>query len=387
MKVLMTADAVGGVWTYALDLCAALREHNVRFVLVTMGPRPSDEQRAAARSLGNVELIESDYRLEWMEDPWSDVTAAGDFLLALASAKAVDLIHLNGYSHAALPWRRPIVCVAHSCVATWWQAVHSAPAPAQWDMYRSYVARGLNSAAAVVAPTLAFMNQLRQCYEFDRPVRVIHNARAPAPFGNASQPRAHDTHLDDLVEQGGRPAIVLACGRPWDASKNMRVLDDASAGASWPAYVIGAVVGPNGQSFASASLRCLGTLPSAEVESWLRRVTIFVHPALYEPFGLAVLEAALAGCTLVLADIPTLRELWDGAAQFFDPRDSRQLRAVIDELIAQPERRESLTAAARERAGRYRIEATAAEYVDLYRELLPTDASERRAPNDKRAVA
>lgn len=389
MKVLMTADAVGGVWTYALDLCAALREHDVRFVLATMGPRPSEEQRAAAHALDNVELLESDYRLEWMEDPWLDVTAAGGWLLELASANAVDLIHLNGYSHAALPWRRPVICVGHSCVATWWQAVHgaSAPAPAQWDMYRSYVARGLSSADCVVAPTAAFLDQLRGCYEFHRATRVIHNARAQVAIARANQRRVHDMHLDDAVGQVGRAPIVLACGRPWDASKNMRLLDDAAAGASWSACVIGAAVGPDGQSFAPTSLQCLGTLPAEDVGSWLRRADVFVHPALYEPFGLAVLEAALAGCALVLADIPTLRELWAGAAEFFDPRDSRHLRAVIDELIARPERRELLAAAARERATRYRIEATAVEYLRLYQELLGTHARERRAPNDKRAVA
>lgn len=373
----MTADAVGGVWTYALDLCAALREHDVHIVIATMGPRPSDEQRAAAHALDNVTLVESDYRLEWMEDPWADVTAAGDSLLELATANGVDLVHLNGYSHAALPWRRPVVCVAHSCVATWWQAVHGVPAPAQWDMYRSQVARGLNSADCVVAPTAAFLDQLLGCYEFNRPMRVIHNARVHAELGHAD-----DKHRDDV-------SIVLACGRPWDASKNMRVLDDASAGASWSAYVIGGVVGPDGQSFVPASLRCLGTLPPDAVESWQRRADIFVHPALYEPFGLAVLEAALAGCALVLADIPTLRELWIGAAAFFDCHDSRHLRAVIDELIAHPERREHLVAAARERASRYRIESSAAEYMSLYRELLDTHHGRaKRSPSDhKRAVA
>lgn len=372
MKVLMTVDAVGGVWTYALDLCAALREYDVSFVLVTMGPRPSDAQRAVAQSLLNVELVESDYRLEWMEDPWSDVGAAGDFLQELASVEAVDLIHLNGYSHASLAWRRPVVCVAHSCVATWWQAVHGTPAPAQWDVYRSHVTRGLNSADAVVGPTFAFIDQLRECYEFDRPVRVIHNARA------------HSAQSSAAIDKVESDAIVLACGRPWDASKNMRLLDDASVGASWPAYVVGSVLGPDGQSFAPTSLRCLGTLSSDEVEAWLQRARIVVHPALYEPFGLAVLEAALAGCALVLADIPTLRELWNGAAEFFDPHDSRQLRAVTDGLIAQPTRCTSLGAAARERATRYRIEATAAGYMDLYRELLRSNAV---APDNKRAVA
>ena len=37
-SVLMTADAVGGVWTYAMELCAALGGRGVRVALVVMGP-------------------------------------------------------------------------------------------------------------------------------------------------------------------------------------------------------------------------------------------------------------------------------------------------------------------------------------------------------------
>ena len=46
LPVLMTADAVGGVWHYALALCAALPE--IRFVLAVMGPMPSAAQREEA---------------------------------------------------------------------------------------------------------------------------------------------------------------------------------------------------------------------------------------------------------------------------------------------------------------------------------------------------
>ncbi|HWK48917.1 MAG TPA: glycosyltransferase family 4 protein, partial [Steroidobacter sp.] len=168
----MTADAVGGVWTYALDLCSALSEQDVEVMLATMGPRPTEAQRRAARVLDNVQLVESDYRLEWMTDPWGDVATAGEWLIDLAASNDVDLIHLNGYSHAALPWRRPVVCVAHSCVSTWWQAVYGTRPPEQWNEYCRHVTNGLNSADAVIAPTAAFLQDLRSTYAFTRPARV-----------------------------------------------------------------------------------------------------------------------------------------------------------------------------------------------------------------------
>src|SRR3954471_9430167 len=59
MKVLMTADAVGGVWTYAIELAHALQPFGVEVVLATMGRAPSEEQRREARARGNVLIEES----------------------------------------------------------------------------------------------------------------------------------------------------------------------------------------------------------------------------------------------------------------------------------------------------------------------------------------
>ncbi len=363
MKLLMTADAVGGVWTYALDLCAALAAHEVEVVLATMGPRPTDSQRTAANALSNVRLVESDFRLEWMTEPRDDVVAAGEWLLDLAAADSADVIHLNGYSHAALPWERPVVCVAHSCVTTWWQAVHGSLPPASWDEYRRRVLCGLNSADIIIAPTAAFLNQVSATYAVTRPTRVIRNGRARTAFNGDVR----------------REPLVLACGRPWDVSKNIRVLDEASHDAPWSACVIGNPAGPNGQSFIPSNLRALGDQSAHEVHAWMRKARIFVHPAIYEPFGLVVLEASLAGCALVLADIPTLRELWNGAAAFFEPRDSRELRATLQTLLDDPNRQRELARAARARADEYSIAAAAAEYFDTYQSLLCGRANRRRA--------
>src|SRR5918994_3196625 len=76
-RVLMTADAVGGVWDYALQLAEGLGTCGVEVTLATMGPLPRDDQRAAAREVPGLRLIESDYRLEWAAHPWDDVARAG----------------------------------------------------------------------------------------------------------------------------------------------------------------------------------------------------------------------------------------------------------------------------------------------------------------------
>src|SRR5690554_2972369 len=101
-RVLMTADALGGVWTYSMELCRALGEHDVEVLLATMGAMPSEDQREEAHRLQNVELVSSRFPLEWMADSWPGVAAAGRWLLELERRFAPDVIHLNGYVHSAL---------------------------------------------------------------------------------------------------------------------------------------------------------------------------------------------------------------------------------------------------------------------------------------------
>src|SRR5215208_260477 len=98
-KVLMTADTVGGVWNYSLDLARGLSERGVEVALATMGEPPSEAQREMAGRVPRLRLFESSFRLEWMEEPWREVERAGEWLLALEDRFGPDLVHLNGYCH------------------------------------------------------------------------------------------------------------------------------------------------------------------------------------------------------------------------------------------------------------------------------------------------
>lgn len=76
-RVLMTTDTVGGVWSYTVELVSELDRRGIETCLVTMGPFPSPEQRKEIRGLPNVELFESGYKLEWMDNPWREVNEGG----------------------------------------------------------------------------------------------------------------------------------------------------------------------------------------------------------------------------------------------------------------------------------------------------------------------
>jgi len=351
MHVLSTVDAVGGVWTYALELARALPD--VSFSLAQMGPRPSAAQRSEAARLGNVRLWESDFALEWQSDPWRDVDESGDWLRELARDLQPNLLHLNGFSHAALDFDVPAVVVAHSCVLSWWQAVKGEAAPNEWREYERRVWNGLTGASVVVAPTRAFGEEVSRIYELKRPVETIFNG---------CQARS-------CADTSPREPFVLAAGRAWDEAKNFAVLKAASA------RVCVRLAGDAGD-FQAGNIQLLGQLSRDELDGLLSKAAIFAHPALYEPFGLGVLEAANAGCALVLSDIPTLRELWNGAAVFCPPRDESDWEQTLNFLLNNPIERAQLAAKAQQRAARYNQSAFGQSYGALYERLSPT-----RQPN------
>ena len=162
----------------------------------------------------------------------------------------------------------------------------------------------------------------------------------------------------------------MAAGRIWDEGKNLRLLDEIAPSLAWPIEIAGDAAHPEQGIARLRHARPLGVIAAPQMRRHLGEAAIFAAPARYEPFGLGILEAAAAGCALVLGDIASLRESWDGAAIFLSPDDVGQWRSALARLI--DDRREigRLAAAARNRAERFSIARTADCYLALYRKLI-----------------
>jgi glycogen(starch) synthase len=354
-RVLMTADCVGGVWTYALDLAESLGAFGVEVLLATMGPRPSLSQAAQAAKMPNLQLIESDYKLEWMDSPWTDVDAAGIWLLDLARDFDPQIVHLNGFVHAALDWAVPVVVVAHSCVRSWWQAVKSEPVPSEFDEYTRRVSAALQQASLVVAPTRAMLDAIDLYYDPSVPKKVVPNGRSPSLFFSAQKEN-----------------IIFTAGRLWDEGKGLSFLEQIAPELSWPVYAAGACHLSSGRTQPIAHILALGHLDIDMLAKVLSIASIYAAPALYEPFGLTVLEAALSGCALVLNDLPSFRENWSGAALLLPANDRGRWCAALNDLAKNCELRSALARRAFTRATELRPAEMGARYISTYREVLST---------------
>ncbi len=323
MRLLITTDTVGGVWTYTRELCEGLlaRKHTV--LLVSMGRMPSRDQHAWARRLqagahGFFHFVSTEYPLEWMQENARCYSDAEPVLLRLIQSFEPDVLHLNQFCYGALPTPVPKVVIAHSDVISWSQACCAClPGLSPWfDRYLSMVRRGLADADAVVAPTQWMMGALASHYALPVQRAIIPNGR----------------DLPASARRRPKKLQAVTVGRIWDEGKNVRMLEDVRA--PLPLFVAGELALEDEPPFTSERLTLLGQLSADAALDLLAESAIYIATSRYEPFGLAPVEAALSGCAVLAHDIASLREVWGSSALFF--KNAEQLTAHLVALASDP---------------------------------------------------
>ena len=366
MHILMTADTIGGVWTYTRELVTQLSRKGNEVTLVSFGEIPSFTQPAWLDSLPGVTYHPTAFRLEWMQDAESDLKESADLLRSIIDEVKPDLLHCNQFYYGGLECDLPRIVVAHSDVVSWWVAVHGGEPPeSQWIRdYRRYAATGLSKADVVVAPSSWMLDQVCRHYGEPRKKTLIHNGREPELFN----------------PQTAKENYAVSIGRIWDAGKQASLLlrDDLPM----LTVLVGSEQSPEGAVASAHSaqrfprLLMKGPQPESELRQLLAAAGMYIATSRYEPFGLAPLEAALSGCAIVANDIPTFREVWGDDAVYFERNNSRAMLLAIQELASNPMRRSDYGARALQRARKqYSSERMAEDYLQLYRALVSTEAA------------
>lgn len=347
MRFLLVTDAVGGVWVYSIELARALQRLGIETVIAVMGPSPAAKQRNEAAGL---RLIDTGLPLEWLDTNPREIRRAGEAIAEIADQESVDLVQTSSAALLAdVRFRQPCVAVQHSCVASWWAAVKRAPMPFDFQWRRELADAGLRRASAIVAPSIAFAAETARIYDAKVPVNAVHNGRSIMSSAR--------------VPQG---QFVFTASRLWDEGKDVATLDAAAGRLRVPFQAAGPIRGPNGASARFDHLELLGEIGAVRVAGLYSARPVYASAALYEPFGLSVLEAAQAGCALVLSDIPTHREIWNGAAIFAPLRDARAFANGIQDLIDDPDEREQLGRLAQARARFYTPDRMARGMAEIY---------------------
>jgi glycogen synthase len=358
MRILMTTDTVGGVWTFTKELALGLLKNGCDVALVSLGRLPSQAQAAWAEEQtetwgARFRYDALDTPLEWMNENARAFAGAEPALLRIAEEFDAELLLTSQYCFGALECGIPRVVVAHSDVLSWAEACcphgleHS-----QWlDTYRSLVQTGLNRADAVVAPTQWMLDALARNFKLPPDRHAIANGRT----------------LPGIDADARRKMQAVTAGRLWDEAKNVMLLEKVDSPI--PLLIAGEMQHESASQTADeADIRFLGALDQSEMLSVFRESVIYICTSRYEPFGLAPLEAAQCGCAVLANDIPSLREVWGDAALYFTGSES--LSSWLWRLSDHP----WLLNEAREIAGIHAREFTAERmtegYLDLFRSLL-----------------
>ncbi len=365
MHALVTADTVGGVWTYARELVTGLVERGIQVTLITFGEIPDESQTAWMEALRGVDFRPTAFRLEWMQEAEEDLAASMGYLESVVREIRPDILHLNQYCYGALAIDVPKLVVAHSDVVSWWVSVHGEePRENKWQRwYRDTVSSGIANADVVVSPSRWMLDAVKTYYTV--PVRglVIHNGRNPGLF---------NAYLS-------KEDLLLSVGRIWDGAKQVALL--AGREHPLPVYIVGTEEHPDAMFRSQHKKRgghhvhFRGPQTEVQLAQLYARASMYAATSRYEPFGLAPLEAALSRCALIANDIPTFHELWGDAACYFRYNDAGSLAHTIERLQSDRELRQTYGSLAYQRAREhFTAKRMVDEYVGLYQQLVSRSA-------------
>jgi glycosyltransferase involved in cell wall biosynthesis len=117
-------------------------------------------------------------------------------------------------------------------------------------------------------------------------------------------------------------------------------------------------------------LHMLGALPAEDISDLYAAADLFVFPSTWETFGLAAVEAGMAGLPMVVADLPVLREVLraDGCEPiaFVAPHDVEGWISAISRGLAAAPASPMVTALARALAGKYSRQRMIESYLSLF---------------------
>lgn len=354
MRVLITTDTVGGVWTFTQELAGQMLSRGWSIHLVSLGRTPSQVQRrwfeeTAYQWIGRFSWAALDVPLEWMEDNDRAWSRAAPSLIRMAQEFGAELLHSNQFCFGALPIGIPRIVTAHSDVLSWARACRQAPLEnSPWlRRYLQLVRDGLSQAHALVAPTNWMADSLVHDYSLAVRPMVIPNGRT----------------LSQVPHGLPRKLQAITAGRLWDEAKNVAMLVHLKSPV--PLLLAGEFDrAPGGGKVALNGVTFLGSLASEELLRFFRETAMYICTSRYEPFGLAPLEAALCGCAVLVNDIPSLREVWQNGALYFHDADS--LAATLNRLCEAPDELAAAQRQSLERARIFSANTMATAYENLF---------------------
>lgn len=380
MKILITTDwyspAVNGVVTSVKNLRRGLeaRGHEVR--ILTLSHDHHAREGDGVSYLGSVPagLIYPGARLrtpmvrrsvqelvDWQPDVVHSQCEFSTFFLArrIAEYLNIPLVHTyhtvyEDYTH----YFSPSVRFGKKAVA-----VFSRWVAAQTD--------------CLIAPT-GKVRQLLLDYGVDRPVFVVPSGIDLSRFGGEPDALRQAVLRQSLgIPRENR--ILVSVGRLAEEKNIAELLQMRASLGEAPVTLLIVGDGPDrarlegiaaGLGLTAPAVVFAGMVEPAQVADWYQLGDLFVSASTSETQGLTYIEALAAGTPALCRADPCLAGVLREGENGWQYRDAADFRRKLADFIAHPERRESLSAAARRSVEPYSVEYFAESAEDIYRQQI-----------------
>ena len=163
--------------------------------------------------------------------------------------------------------------------------------------------------------------------------------------------------------------MVLQVGTGWN--KNVERVAEALRGTPCRLEIIGELSDSQRAAVRNSGVphRELGRVSDEDLLAAYQRCDLVVFASLYEGFGLPILEGQAVGRPVITSHLSSMPEAAGAGALLVDPLSVDDIRAAVMRLIREPELRAELVQLGFENVARFRPEAVALQYAEIYREV------------------
>ena len=116
----------------------------------------------------------------------------------------------------------------------------------------------------------------------------------------------------------------------------------------------------------SKVVKFIGDVEDEHLPSIYSGAALFIHPSLYEGFGLPIIEAMTCGTAVACSNISSLPEVAGNAAAFFNPTDPMDIAAALGDVIADKSKLDSLREKSIHQSARFSWHQTALHTIEVY---------------------
>jgi len=291
----------------------------------------------------------------------------------------IDVLHVP---HYVVPFaiRRPVVATVHDVIQLYYPPQRRTQLALTY--LRLVMRATLRRARRVITPSFSSRRDLIKVFGADASkIDVIANGVDPRL---EKRPPVED--LEELKQRMGlRPPLILVVAND-KPHKNLdtvlRAYHLSTRNFGIPGQLVFAGgVKPDGRLARKAvglgigdRVRFVGRVSTSDLARLYHLSAVLLHVALYEGFGLPILEGMQAGLPVITSNVGAMQELGEGVARLVNPLDVQEVARAIERVLIDDPLRRRMIESGKTRAGKMSWEKTVEGTMAVYRKALAETA-------------